>query len=403
MDCVQTSLLRDAGRRGDMAMFSAAGHQQNHQFAGFPPVEEEVYANADRGGLLWENFSVDDLLDLGSGAEEQSFGDEEELFGFEDLEEVEEEERERGVSPDNSNASVPSAVSFQAPPPSSDLVVPAGDVAELEWVSRFVDDSYSEFASSSVTPPFHHHSAPAPALLGAAARSEASEARFTNPGAPSKRNWGSCFFFADSLVVPSKARSKRSRTGGRVWSLRGPPFLADSSSAAASCSASSASSCSISSSSSSISPMLLYDGFPGGFPTALQPQQMQMKKKRGRKPKAAPAGAPRAADGAVAELQPRRRCTHCGVDRTPQWRAGPMGAKTLCNACGVRYKSGRLLPEYRPAGSPTFLSQLHSNSHRKVLEMRRNKELAAASSSASCSTPPPTPPAAAAAQLHGVV
>ncbi|MED6167792.1 hypothetical protein PIB30_006072 [Stylosanthes scabra] len=65
-----------------------------------------------------------------------------------------------------------------------------------------------------------------------------------------------------------------------------------------------------------------------------------------------------------------RRCTHCLAQRTPQWRAGPLGPKTLCNACGVRYKSGRLLPEYRPAKSPTFVSYLHSNSHKKVLEMR---------------------------------
>ncbi|MQL71297.1 hypothetical protein Taro_003643 [Colocasia esculenta] len=71
----------------------------------------------------------------------------------------------------------------------------------------------------------------------------------------------------------------------------------------------------------------------------------------------------------------RRRCWHCEVEETPQWRAGPNGPKTLCNACGVRYKSGRLLPEYRPANSPTFSSRLHSNSHRKVMEMRRKKEV----------------------------
>lgn len=69
------------------------------------------------------------------------------------------------------------------------------------------------------------------------------------------------------------------------------------------------------------------------------------------------------------QVQPRR-CTHCLAQKTPQWRAGPLGPKTLCNACGVRYKSGRLLPEYRPAKSPTFVSYLHSNSHKKVLEMR---------------------------------
>ncbi|CAM8969641.1 unnamed protein product [Rhodiola kirilowii] len=65
-----------------------------------------------------------------------------------------------------------------------------------------------------------------------------------------------------------------------------------------------------------------------------------------------------------------RKCLHCEITKTPQWRAGPMGPKTLCNACGVRHKSGRLFPEYRPAASPTFVPSLHSNSHKKVLEMR---------------------------------
>lgn len=68
--------------------------------------------------------------------------------------------------------------------------------------------------------------------------------------------------------------------------------------------------------------------------------------------------------------QPVRKCMHCEITKTPQWRAGPMGPKTLCNACGVRYKSGRLFPEYRPAASPTFIPSLHSNSHKKVVEMR---------------------------------
>ncbi|XP_023000537.1 GATA transcription factor 1 [Cucurbita maxima] len=70
-----------------------------------------------------------------------------------------------------------------------------------------------------------------------------------------------------------------------------------------------------------------------------------------------------------------RKCLHCGAEKTPQWRAGPLGPKTLCNACGVRFKSGRLVPEYRPASSPTFSPVLHSNSHRKVMEMRRQKQL----------------------------
>lgn len=71
-----------------------------------------------------------------------------------------------------------------------------------------------------------------------------------------------------------------------------------------------------------------------------------------------------------APSQSVRKCMHCEITKTPQWRAGPMGPKTLCNACGVRYKSGRLFPEYRPAASPTFVPSIHSNSHKKVVEMR---------------------------------
>ncbi|XP_074564460.1 uncharacterized protein LOC141820986 [Curcuma longa] len=81
-----------------------------------------------------------------------------------------------------------------------------------------------------------------------------------------------------------------------------------------------------------------------------------------------------------------RKCTHCGTQRTPQWRAGPTGPKTLCNACGVRYKTGRLFPEYRPAASPTFVPALHSNSHKKVVEMRM-KAIPAATATSSGTGP----------------
>jgi hypothetical protein len=32
----------------------------------------------------------------------------------------------------------------------------------------------------------------------------------------------------------------------------------------------------------------------------------------------------------------RRACVQCGKIKTPQWRAGPKGPKTLCNACGAK-------------------------------------------------------------------
>jgi hypothetical protein len=33
---------------------------------------------------------------------------------------------------------------------------------------------------------------------------------------------------------------------------------------------------------------------------------------------------------------PERKCVQCGVIQTPLWRNGPLGKKTLCNACGTR-------------------------------------------------------------------
>ena len=64
----------------------------------------------------------------------------------------------------------------------------------------------------------------------------------------------------------------------------------------------------------------------------------------------------------------RKRCSHCQTEETPLWRNGPSGPKTLCNACGVRFRSGRLVPGYRPATSPTFDGARHSNYHRRILK-----------------------------------
>ncbi|XP_006654834.2 GATA transcription factor 15 [Oryza brachyantha] len=33
-----------------------------------------------------------------------------------------------------------------------------------------------------------------------------------------------------------------------------------------------------------------------------------------------------------------RRCANCSTTSTPLWRNGPRGPKSLCNACGIRYK-----------------------------------------------------------------
>lgn len=144
------------------------------------------------------------------------------------------------------------------------------------------------------------------------------------------------------VTVPGKTRSKRSRTNGRAWPLTSP-------------------SVSITSSSFGHSADPVQDTDRDSFSSVENPPT----KKRKIKPAAE----------TCSFSQTVRRCTHCHVQKTPQWRAGPLGPKTLCNACGVRYKSGRLLPEYRPACSPTFSRDIHSNSHRKVLQMRQKKEM----------------------------
>jgi len=60
------------------------------------------------------------------------------------------------------------------------------------------------------------------------------------------------------------------------------------------------------------------------------------------------------ADGAIQVVRPmatdsivtasgkkvKRGCLNCGQQKTPQWRVGPEGPKTLCNACGVRFRKG---------------------------------------------------------------
>ncbi|XP_062220653.1 GATA transcription factor 8-like [Phragmites australis] len=164
------------------------------------------------------------------------------------------------------------------------------------------------------------------------------------------------------LLIPARARSKRSRasafSGGRA--AEAPTILVPTPM--------------YSSTSSHSDPESIAESNPQPPPP--------MKKKKAKKPAPAPAASDADVDndgdadyeeggGSALPQGAVRRCTHCQIEKTPQWRAGPLGPKTLCNACGVRYKSGRLFPEYRPAASPTFVPSIHSNSHKKVVEMRQ--------------------------------
>ncbi|RWW20260.1 hypothetical protein GW17_00015640 [Ensete ventricosum] len=298
-------------------------------------VNEEWGWAAERGNLVGEGFSVDDLLDLGDYAENDKEAEAAKGVVEEVATKAEAPEAGNGERADSNNSSPPSTsstLSFQSRRTHlSEISLPAHDAEELEWVSLVIEGSTSEFlqcpgvANTTSAPPRHGQTG-IPAVAAAQGASPKSPA---------------VCGFSKAVIVPMKAkRSKRCRSAA-AWNTSISCLVDDRHPAA-----------------SADQSFLLYDATP-------PPAKNQRPKKRGRKPKP-PATA---ASGSC-----ERRCSHCGAQKTPQWRAGPLGAKTLCNACGVRFKSGRLLPEYRPACSPTFVNHIHSNSHRKVLEMRRKKE-----------------------------
>ncbi|KAI4327688.1 hypothetical protein L6164_020118 [Bauhinia variegata] len=321
MACVEAAALKTSFRK-DMAM----------KLSPQAYMEEFSVFNVQNGAPS-DDFSVDDLLD---------FSHEEALILEQQPEEEEYKAALVSVSTQQENQSHETSYPVilkeefgRVPLPTSELTVPADDLADLEWLSHFVEDSFSEYSTAYP--------------IGTLTEKPKSHAeKEPEPGSPVLTQ--PCF----KTPVPAKARSKRTRTGVRVWPLGSPSFAESSSTSSSS-----------SSSSSPQSPWLIYTN------TNQSLEQVSSEAKPpAKKPKKKPASDGTGSGGG----QTPRRCSHCGVQKTPQWRTGPLGAKTLCNACGVRYKSGRLLPEYRPACSPTFSTELHSNHHRKVLEMRRNKE-----------------------------
>ncbi|GER43230.1 GATA transcription factor, partial [Striga asiatica] len=205
----------------------------------------------------------------------------------------------------------------------TELSFPYEDTAQLEWLSTFVEDSYScggltigknsgpPFAETNDGPNHKHFQTSSPISVLESTTSSTSSCSVEKTEPPLSPN---------PCRGPQKARSKRPRPV--TFAARPTIQLVEL----------------------------------GLGPS--QPKQKQQKKK-----------IRAAATGPTKEV-PIRKCMHCEITKTPQWRSGPMGPKTLCNACGVRHKSGRLFPEYRPAASPTFVPALHSNSHKKVLEMR---------------------------------
>nr|GMD42715.1 GATA transcription factor 12-like [Ipomoea batatas] len=226
------------------------------------------------------------------------------------------------------------------------------DLAELEWLSNIVEEPFSSEDMEKMQ-----------LISGIKARSdETSETQMVQPD---NTQANAVPMFRPDVSIPAKARSKRSRVAPGNWTSRilavsGPTTnMTSTTTTTTTTTTAIMPTPTISSSSES--------------DIALNHPRKRMKATMKKKESSASGGAGAAA--ALSNNSEGRRCLHCDTDKTPQWRTGPMGPKTLCNACGVRYKSGRLVPEYRPASSPTFVLAKHSNSHRKVLEIRRQKEL----------------------------
>ncbi|KAG8368182.1 hypothetical protein BUALT_Bualt15G0018500 [Buddleja alternifolia] len=286
---------------------------------------DDVWCLTGINSVASDDFPVEDLLNL-------DFPEKEFQEGCFVPEEDEDEESPKRDSNNNSSSETLSGPDEFDSLSAGELAVPVDDLENLEWLSQFVDDSTPGLSLLCPTGSFTGSN---------------SGKRVEPVSRPVQKVRAPCF----SLPVPGKARSKRSTLNKRPWSLTSPPLnAADSSSTTSS-----------SHGSSTLPPFVFMN--PVYDADLFSSVEKPAVKKQKRKPESEP--------GSVSG----RRCTHCQVQKTPQWRTGPLGPKTLCNACGVRFKSGRLYPEYRPACSPTFSLEMHSNSHRKVLEMRRKKEV----------------------------
>ncbi|KAI3705535.1 hypothetical protein L1987_75774 [Smallanthus sonchifolius] len=242
---------------------------------------------------------------------------------------------------------------------SAELAVPYEDIVQLEWLSNFMEDSFSgggmtmneenipvKEEQSAVANYEFQMSSPVSVLESSSSSSSSSSCSGGGDG-------GRMIPLSSTPRGPQRARSKRPRPPAfNPWAtielLSPVTFIPVP---------------------GSMDPENLVESHNRPKSASGGPDQ----KKRKKKPKAQlnPDNKPENQNQNQTQTgQGVRKCMHCEITKTPQWRGGPMGPKTLCNACGVRHKSGRLFPEYRPAASPTFVPSLHSNSHKKVVEMR---------------------------------
>eukprot|EP00737_Agarophyton_chilense_P004641 gb/GEZJ01006010.1/.p1 GENE.gb/GEZJ01006010.1/~~gb/GEZJ01006010.1/.p1 ORF type:complete len:414 (+),score=18.87 gb/GEZJ01006010.1/:620-1861(+) len=94
------------------------------------------------------------------------------------------------------------------------------------------------------------------------------------------------------------------------------------------------------------------------------------------------------------------RCVHCHTTETPLWRAGPAGPKTLCNACGVRWKkTGSLIARSKRA-PPSDVSTAFRKRSRTVDTCVPSSTSAAITATTVSPTAPSCPPPASSHAPH---
>ncbi|XP_043721224.1 putative GATA transcription factor 22 [Telopea speciosissima] len=69
-----------------------------------------------------------------------------------------------------------------------------------------------------------------------------------------------------------------------------------------------------------------------------------------------------------------RVCSDCYTTKTPLWRSGPSGPKSLCNACGIRQRKARRAMAAAAAASGGFIGNETSSIRTKVHKEKRSSE-----------------------------
>ncbi|XP_028765677.1 GATA transcription factor 5 [Neltuma alba] len=244
------------------------------------PFGEEIWCLNSNNGVAGEDFWVDDLFDFSQSEFQPEY------------EEDDEEKDSLSASSSHDRSEEDANSNSSSGPGDSDLIfpnelaVPDDDLADLEWVSHFVDDSVPAF----------------PLLYPV--RSEEMKTRSEQEPSPGFAKTP-CFPFE----FPVKARSTRCRRA-RMFS----PLLSRPSSPPSSCSSVLSSSLTLITVGAAPKTALVH----GVTETPLKKQKKRAETQA----------------GVSGGSQIQRRCTHCQVQKTPQWRTGPLGPKHFVTLVG---------------------------------------------------------------------